>query len=182
MKQLKLEISLSEYNEKPCIFLGFSEKLQHHSKTFLNTYLRTYKKVIKDNLRILNNYNAQIYSLFRNFYFDINTSDTRQISIQFKNFNDNFDWIFDNVGGCQNSIMMLKISQCIGINITILQIMKTGAQINKNYALKNQSESLLKMMNDFETIFNNDKMSLDLDRDYAKDNLIYIKNQIKKQA
>ncbi|MBP0902380.1 hypothetical protein ACFSKN_02030 [Mariniflexile gromovii] len=182
MKQLKIEFSLSEYNEKHTIYLGDSNFIKHHSKTFLKKYLSTYKKVLLDNVRIINNYNAQIYCLYRNFYFDLSEIEVQNISSLFDNFNKQFNWMFDNLGGCQNSIIFSKINHCIYTNIDILQILKSHSHTNKNYSLKNQSESLLKMISDFQETYERNKKSLDLNRDYTKQNLKLISNTLKKAS
>ena len=80
MKQLKITITLSEYQEKHTIYLGNGEWLTHKSKTFLKSYLRTYKKVLLDNVRILNSYNSQIYALYRTFYFDLSNIEIDQFN------------------------------------------------------------------------------------------------------
>ena len=80
MKQLKITITLSEYQEKHTIYLGNGEWLKHKSKTFLKSYLRTYKKVLLDNVRILNSYNSQIYALYRTFYFDLSNIEIDQFN------------------------------------------------------------------------------------------------------
>src|SRR5690606_42025318 len=103
MKQLKIKVSLSEYNELPYIYLGNKTWLRHKSKTFLKKYARTYTKVLKDNIRILNNHHINVYSLFRNFYFDLNTIEAHQVTDYINDHNKNFNWIFSNVGGDQNS-------------------------------------------------------------------------------
>lgn len=182
MKQLKLEISLSEYNEKHFIYVGNRERLEHFSKRFLETYLRTFKKVILDNVRILNLQNAQIYNLYRTFYFDLSGIEVERISNEFEQFNKNFNWMFDNIGGNQNQIVFSKIDRCINICIDILQILKGHAQTHKNYSLKNQAESLLKLFNDFYDKFESERRSLDLNRDYTKDNLRLISNTLRKSS
>jgi hypothetical protein len=182
MKQLKIELSLSEYNEKHFIYLGNNECLKHKSKSFLKIYLRTYKKVILDNVRLLNIYNAQIYTLYRSFYFDLSLVEIQHITDYFNMFNKQYNWMFDNIGGSQNVIVFSKINVCVNNCIDILQILKGHSQTNKNYSLKNQSESLLKVMNDFFKQFEKDKNSLSLNRDYTKDNLRLINKQLLKSS
>ena len=182
MKQLHFEISLSEYNEPHTIYLGNKEWLKHKSKTFLKLYVRTYKKVIQDDVRILNSYNSQIYALYRIFIFDLSDVEVEHVTECFQRFNKSFNWMFDNIGGCQNSIIFSKINQCIFSSLDVLRILRTHAQTHKNYSLKNQAESYLKMITDFQKQYENDRRSLDLDRDYTKDNLKVIKNELQKTS
>lgn len=182
MKQLKFDISLSQYNEKHTIYLGNKESLEHKSKSFLKLYLRTYKKVILDNVRNLNSHNSHIYSLYRTFFFDLSDIEVDRVCQMFQSFNKSFNWMFDNIGGCQNSIIFSKINLCISCNIDILNLLKNHSQIHKNYSLKNQAESYLKMMIDFQSRFESDKRSLDLNRDYTKNNLKLIKKQLEETA
>src|SRR5690606_29181918 len=134
------------------------------------------------NVRILNMHNAQIYALYRTFYFDLSVIEVNHLTRHFRDFNESFNWMFDTLGGCQNTILFSKINRCIVINLDILHILKQHAQLNKNYSLKNQSESLLKMMSDFEHQFEKNKKSLDLNRDYTKDNLRTINTKLKKAS
>lgn len=182
MKNLKLEITLSEYQEKHVIYLGNNENLKHQNKTFLKTYLRTYKKVLKDNIRQLNLFNSQLYQLYRIFFFDLSEIEVSKITSCFNDFNRSFNWMFDNIGGDQNSIIFSKMSNCIRVQFDILFFLKEHGQIHKNYSLKNQSEALLKSLSDFEHVFDKNKISLDLNRNYTRRNLKVIKQQLKKDA
>lgn len=180
MKQLKIEISLSQYHEKHKIYLGGGEWLEHKSKTFLEKYLRTYKKVLLDNVRILNSYNIQIYGLYRMFFFDLSDTEVHQITQLFDDFNRSFNWMFDNRGGSQNSIVFSKLSSCVQTTFRILNILKNHGQKHKNYSLKNQSESLLKMMENFEDKFEYEKSCLSIKRNYAKKDLKIVKDEERK--
>ena len=171
MKQLKISVSLSEYQEKHTIYLGNGEWLKHKSKTFLKSYLRTYKKVLLDNVRILNSYNSQIYALYRTFYFDLSVLEVDKFNQCNSTFNSQFNWMFDNIGGCQNSIIFSKISSCISISLDTLYILKEHSQLHKNYSLKNQSEAYIKMIENFREKYEIEKDSLDLNRNYANANL-----------
>ncbi|WP_370476126.1 hypothetical protein [Tamlana flava] len=180
MKQLKISITLSEYKEKHTIYLGGGEWLKHHSKTFLRKYLSTYKMVLLDNVKILNSYNAQIYALYRTFYFDLSCIEVSKVNQCFTDFNRQFNWMFDNIGGCQNSIVFSKISSCISISLETLYIMKRHGQLHKNYSLKNQCNAYIKIIDNFEEKYENERKSLDLDRNYTKRNLEVIKEEIKR--
>lgn len=180
MKQLKISISLSKYQEKHTIYLGGGEWLKHKSKTFIKLYLRTYKKVLLDNVKILNSYNSHIYTLYRTFYFDLSNIEVERINQCFITFNKNFNWIFDNIGGCQNSIIFSKINSCIAILFDTLKILQKHAQVHKNYSLRNQSEAFIKMMMNFEEKYESEKNSLELNRNYIKDNLKVINDNLKK--
>lgn len=170
-KQLEIKITFSQYKENPSIYLGHAEWLKHKSPTFLKQYLRTYKKVLMDNIRILNSYNAQIYALYRTFYFDLPVSEVYSINKCNNDFNTSLNWIFDNIGGCQNSIIFKKMDSCISISLMMLDIMLKYAQTYKNYSLKNQSEAYIKMIENFEERYNADKRSLNLERSYSKTHL-----------
>jgi hypothetical protein len=180
MKQISISISLSEYQEKHTIYLGDGQWLKHRSKTFLKLYLRTYKKVLLDNIRILNSYNSQIYTLYRTFYFDLSDLDIHQVNECFTNFNNQFNWMFDNIGGCQNSIIFSKINSCIEISLDTLRILKNHSHKNKNYSLKNQSEAYIKMIQNFQEKYETEKHSLNLKRNYASKDLKVIKEDFKK--
>ena len=180
MKQLKITITLSEYQEKHTIYLGNGEWLTHKSKTFLKSYLRTYKKVLLDNVRILNSYNSQIYALYRTFYFDLSNIEIDQFNQCNKTFNKQFNWMFDNRGGCQNSIIFSKISSCISILLDALYILKNHSQLNKNYSLKNQSTAYIKMIEDFKDKYETEKHSLQLSRPSADKDIKVIRKDFKR--
>ncbi|CAH8285887.1 hypothetical protein EV196_106134 [Mariniflexile fucanivorans] len=180
MKQLKISISLSEYQEKHTIYLGQGEWLKHKSKTFLEAYLRTYKKVLLDNVKILNSYNSQIYTLYRAFFFDLSDIEVERVSNIFAEFNKQFNWMFDNIGGCQNSIIFSKINTCIFISLDILYILQSHAQTHKNYSLKNQAEAYIKMLENFNEKYESEKNSLDVNRNYAQNNMSIIKDDFRK--
>ena len=182
MKQLNITITLNQNKEKHTIYLGHMQWLKHKSKSFLKLYLRTYKKVLLDNVRILNTHNTQIYALYRTFFFDLSPIDVEKISHEFERFNKQFNWMFDNRGGCQNAIIFSKISSCISISLDTLYILKEHSQLHKNYSLKNQSEAYIKMIENFREKYEIEKDSLDLNRNYANANLkvhsIKLKNVI----
>lgn len=174
MKQLKISISLSQYHENPTIYLGNVEWLKHKSQSFLKKYVRTYKKVLLDNVRIINSYNAQIYTLYRTFYFDLSDIDVHNFNQYNNDFNTSFNWMFDNRGGCQNSIIFSKIDSCISTSLKMLYILLEHGQLHKNYSLKNQAESYIKMIENFDERYNSDKRSLNLERNYSKTHLMII--------
>jgi hypothetical protein len=179
MKQLSITISLSEYQEKHTIYLGDGEWLKHQSKTFLKLYLRTYKKVLLDNVRILNSYNSQIYTLYRTFYFDLSDIEIHEINGCITNFNSQFNWMFDNTGGCQNSIIFSKINSCIEISLDTLNLLKNHGQHHKNYSLKNQAEAYIKMIENFKEKYESEKHSLGLNRNVKENNLKVVRDQFK---
>ena len=183
MKQLKIKVDFASNNEsKHTIHLGNCEWLEHKSKNFLKLYLRTYKKVLLDNVNILNNYNSQVYTLYRTFYFAFSGTETENISMYFQSFNKQYNWIFHSSYDIENSTIFNKINQCVYALYDILHIMKVNAQKNKNYSLKKQVDSYLKMVTDFERKYESDKRSLNLTRDYTKTNLNLIKKELKKIA
>lgn len=179
MKQLKIKLELSQFKENHIIYIGFNEQLKSKSKNFLKLYLRTYKKVILDNLRIVNKHNSEIYSLFRNFYFDLPTIEVSRITELFNNFNKSINWIFQNIGGDQNSIFFSKIHSCIEINSEILNILKNYCLRYKNYSLKNQVSAYLKIHHDFLKNYQNERQSLNLNTSYLDNDLQSIENTLK---
>lgn len=180
MKQLEISFKLSQHHEKHTIYLGNSEFLKHKSKTFIKNYVRLYKKVLMDNVRIINSYNAQIYGLYRTFYFDLSTIEVAKVNHFFTSFNSDFNWMFDNIGGEQNSIIFNKINACISRSFDILEVLKEHGAKHKNYSLKNQAESYLKILKNFEEKYNEEKRSLNVNRDYTKSNVIKINETDKK--
>ena len=127
--------------------------------------------MLLDNVRILNSYNSQVYTLYRTFYFDLSIIEVAKFNECNNTFNKQFNWMFDNIGGDQNSNIFSKIDSCISILLDALYILKNHAQIHKNYSLKNQSESYIKMIEDFKENYENEKHSLELNRNYTKKNL-----------
>ena len=88
--------------------------------------------------------------------------------------------MFDNRGGCQNSIIFSKISSCISILFDALYILKSHSHLHKNYSLKNQSEAYIKMIEDFKDKYETEKNSLKLNRSYADKELKVIRENFKK--
>lgn len=183
MKQLKIKISFATNNEiNHTIHLGNCEWLTHKKKSFLKLYLSTYKKVLFDNVNNLNNYNALIYNLYRSFYFDFNAMETERLNDCFDVFNKQYNWIFHSTYDLENSQIFNKIKQSIYALYDVLSVMKVNAQKNKNYSLKRQVESFLKMVADLERKYEDDRRSLNLTRDYTETKLRIIKKELKRMA
>ena len=73
MKQLYFEIS--EYKKKYRIHLGIGNYLTFKNKTDANNFLRKYKRLIRDNVSILNVSQPLVNQVFRNNYFQLSESD-----------------------------------------------------------------------------------------------------------
>ena len=133
----------------------------------LEKYLVEYKRLFKDNMRILLNLQTQVNQLHKIFYFELNDQCHFKISRSLQDFEFNFNWIFKGQSS-RNFIAIGKMFVCINCLIEVVDTCLEFARINKHYSLKHQCESLRKMLYELQYSYERDKTALDLDLDYKR--------------
>ncbi|WP_299116850.1 hypothetical protein [uncultured Winogradskyella sp.] len=162
MKQISIDFKLSDFHEKHTIHIGRGEFLKHSSKTFLKNYIRIYKKVLTDNIKILNSLHQQVNSIYRSFYFDFNSITIHRINEVNSSFTKEFDLILHNPYANENYTHFFKISNSFNALFEMIELLYEASKRNKNYSLKNQIYPLKKQVNYLYDKYNEERRSLDL--------------------
>ena len=164
MKRLKLQVSFSNLTKKHSIYISRGNYLEHRSKTFLNKYLRTYKQVLIDNIKILNSLYKQSSSVYRSFYFDFDFRTVNRLAKLNQTFVEEFDMILYNPYQTENVNVFFKISTSFEALFEMAQTMYDHSKTHKNYALKNQVYPLIKQLHNLYENYHSDRKSLDLSK------------------
>ena len=160
LKKFDVEI-LPGTKTKYEIHLGNCEWLTFDSLYQANKFKREYKKLITFNLRSLNNFHAQIYSLYRTFYFDLDNTTLRRVKSALFGGNEVFDKIFGKYSeGNHNAFVLKDIDLSFHLNLDALYHLIEFARCYKNYSLKNQSSALHLLLLHLEDKYQKDKRNL----------------------
>jgi hypothetical protein len=166
MKNIKLEFSFSP-QKKYKVHIGHCEWLQFKSKRFAKAFLAKYKSLLTDNVRSLITYQIQVNQLHKIFYFEYDVKTNRHITNEIKNFEKQLPFIFQQYSeGNANAFVFQTISYCIASLLNATDLMYDHSLKYKNYALKNQCRSLIKILYDFEKSFDYDVKNLNVNFDY----------------
>ena len=146
MKQLYLEIT--KYRKKYRVHLGNGNWLTFNNKTEANNFLRKYKRVIRDNVSILNITQPTINQVFRNSYFQFSERDINYYHGLFHSYDDRFKYIFKRFSpGNSNAFIFQNINTCYHILIEIVESLHSFGQRGKNYGITNITKPLLLQLN-----------------------------------
>ncbi len=166
MKQLSLEINFSHTN-KQTVYLSNCEWLQFKSQVFVKNWIKKYKRLINDNVKILNVSTSNINHLYRTFYFEIDLATSYKVVQQLNEINTRFDYIFKSFSqGNQNAMVFQNIENIICKLIDVSLLLKDYAHTHKNYSLKNQVTAHIKLLSSIEAEYHKDKLSLNLNDAY----------------
>lgn len=166
MKQIKIDITY--HRKRYRIHLGNGQTLFFDTKTKAEKYRRKYKRIIKDNVYMLNLIQPNVNQLFRQSYFQMDVRDIRHIKQLFHNFDERFDYIFKTFSsGNQNAFVFQNIDTCFFYLSEITKQLHLFGQTHKNYGLTVQTRPLLKQLQYLEETFNNDKRAIRLNDSYT---------------
>ena len=159
MKQLYLE--LTEYRNKYRIHLGNGSWLTFENKTQAAKFLRKYKRIIRDNVNMLNLLQPNVNQLYRQTYFQLSERDINHYKRLFHGFDDRFTFIFKKFSsGNRNAFVFQNIQTCFNILIEIVESLHVFGQKSKNYNLTTNTRPLLKHLEALNDTLSNDKRNL----------------------
>lgn len=165
MKYLDLEFSLS--GQKHVVKIARHSELEFCSKTYLNKWMRKYKRLITDNVKVINLYLPQVYSLYRQHYFQINNINVHYLNTYFRDINERFEFIFKSFSeGNKNVFTFSNIDYVLANLIDALSLLKEIGQKHKIIALKFNANAMLKVLIVIEEQYYIDKNSLNLNERY----------------
>ena len=167
MRDFNFTISYSDVNKRYEAYLGWSNIKSDTNRKKLEKYLVEFKRIFKDNMRVLLSLQAQVNQLHKVFYFELNESSHFEIQRALADFEFNFNWIFKGQSS-RNYIATGKMTVCINVLIDAVDTMLYFARTNKHYSLKHQAESLRKMLYELQYSYERDKTALDLDLEYKR--------------
>ncbi|NQW37058.1 MAG: hypothetical protein HQ471_08640 [Flavobacteriales bacterium] len=171
MQTIKLHLNFS-LRQKYTIHLGNVGWLSFKSKRFADDFLRQYKSLLTDNVRYLISYHSEINSLHKNFYLDLDFETSLKIKKQLHNFDNRLEYVFCEFSkGNANSMVFSNIDYCFACLIDSLNLLFDYAKRYKNYSLKNQSRSKIKILYNLEKLFDEDKHSLKINFDYRNNSI-----------
>jgi hypothetical protein len=176
MQSLKIEVNFFK-NQSHSIYIGNCEWLFFKNKRYVRDYLVRYKRMLIDNVRVINNLNIQIYTIYRHNYFQFSPRITRDLDNLFKEFIDDYNMIFKNYStGNNNAFVLQRIQQCYNFNNNCLEILKRHSQRYKNYPLNEQVKTISKILTELQSKFNSDKRDLSLEGNQRNSKLIVLPN------
>lgn len=159
MKQLDLEIF--KHRNKYQIHLGNGKFLIFDTKTAAKKHCDKMKKLIRDNVRMLNVLQPNINQIYRSSYFQMKPREIRDLKEQFYSFDNRFDYIFGCFSsGNKNAFIFSNIESCFSILINITTDLHCFAQRYKNYNVTSQTSPLLNHLQFLKSSFSNNKRSL----------------------
>ncbi len=166
MKQIKIEVSFSE-RKKHSIHIDYCEWLHLENKAFADKFVTEYKKLINDNVKILNNTVGNIYLLYRNFYFEIDSPYIDNLIVsEFNDINKRFSLVFTQFSEGNGKFVFDSIERIFSQSIKICEILKAYAQKKKHYALNSQTSAYLKLLADMLNVYEVNKRDLKVSRTY----------------
>jgi hypothetical protein len=144
MKKIKVEIIKS--NKGYQVPIGDGLTLTFKNKKKAEKFIIKFSQLIDLTLQSISQLNSNIYSLYRQYYFQLPLSTIHVIDECFADFNDRFRYVFKayskgNSGFVFNNIDMLFI-YCN----TPLDLLKSFAYRNKEVSLKHQTKSILNLL------------------------------------
>lgn len=167
MKQLDLEIL--SYRKKFRIHLGSGQWLTFDTKTSAEKFLRKYKRVLNDNVKMLNLLQPNVNALFRQSYFQLGSAQVRKIYEHLNDYDDRFEYIFKSFSsGNKNAFVFSNINSCFDSLLQIVEELHVFAQRYKNFNITCQTTPLLKHLQYLQSSFNADKRCLLVNEAYKK--------------
>ena len=160
MKTITIEVNYFN-NQKHSIHIGNCEWLEFKNKRFVRDYKVRYKRMLIDNVGVINNLYIQSFMLYRSNYFQFSERTIRNLDEHFIDFLTDFNMIFKRYSvGNNNAFVLQKIDLCFDCITNSLDLLKNHAQLHKNYMLRSQVNTLIKMIGDLENKYNKDKSDL----------------------
>ncbi len=167
VNMLKLNLELIQERNRFSIHLGGGKWLYFDNKTVANNYLRQYKRVLRDNVTMLNVLQPDINQMYRANYLFLPEDLIRSVSCQFSLFDEGFNRIWKVYSpGNKNAFVFKNVNTCFYSLISICEQLFLFAQTSKNYVLQAQIKPLLKHIRGLSSQFSNDISSLDITEDY----------------
>ena len=168
MKNLHFEI---EEKEHYCsIHLVNCEWLKFKNKTKAKKFVRKYKKVILDNVRILNSIQPQINQLYRQNILQLEEGIKRSVRQSLLAFDDRFEYIFKIFSpGNNNDFVLGNIEKSFDHLESAAFILFSFAKKYKNYSLKASTRPILKNLELLYKQYKKDRKSLKVDMAYVDD-------------
>lgn len=166
MQKLKLEFTFSK-SRKYCVHVGHMQWLEFETKRFVQNYLREYKKLLMDNIRLVNNIYSQSHQLYRLFYFELDDSTCFKLENINQSISERWSFVFKTFSeGNQNAFVFGNIEKIMMLNEDFLLTLKNHAQKYKNTSLTSQINPLIKQLEVIEKSYMDDKLSLKLNTSY----------------
>lgn len=172
MKTITIEVNYFK-NQNHSIHIGNCEWLEFKNKRFVRDYIVRYKRMLIDNVGVINNLYTQSFMIYRSNYFQFSERTIRNLDEHFIDFMKDFNMIFKRYSkGNNNAFVLQKIDLCFDGITNSLGVLKNHAQLHKNYMLRSQVNTLIKMIGDLEHRYNKDKSDLFLQKKTKKAKLI----------
>ncbi|WBL20753.1 hypothetical protein [Zunongwangia sp. HRR-M8] len=139
-----LNFDLTKYRDKYRIHLGQTQWLTFENKTEAQKFLRSYKKILRDNVSLLNISHPTVNQIFRYNYFQFPERKINLYYRLFRDFDERFNYIFKRFSpGNANAFIFQNIQTCFNILIEIVEDMHVFGQRSKNYGITNVTKPLI---------------------------------------
>jgi len=160
MKQIKIEIYFS-LERKYYISVDTYNQISFPNKTKAETFLRNYKRLLKENVSQLQILNLQLYTIYSYFYLQFDAKLTEDIDKRFDDFRSCYARIFKTFSsGNQTAFVFKNIEVCFSILFEGAYILRDFSHNNKNYSLTSQIRPLLKFISSLYKQYEFDKKNI----------------------
>lgn len=159
MKQLDLEIT--ENKNRYQMHLGNGKFLTFDNKTQAKKHQLKLKRILRENVKMLNFIQPNINSLYRQSYFQLKQAEILEYTDKFHSYDERFDYIFKSFSsGNKNAFVFSNINNCYDLLIEITEKLHVFAQRYKNYSLLSQTSPIINHLKILQQSFNNDKRAI----------------------
>lgn len=167
MKKIEMEIWNDEHFSS--VHLGNGEWLKFKNKTKAEKFVRKYRRVILDNVKLMNVLQPQINLLYRQNILQLDESTKRSIGFYLKNYDERFEYIFKIFSsGNQNSFVFQNIDNCFEHLHSSISLLYSFSKKYKHYALKDATRPILKNLEMLYGQYDQDKRNLRIDETYLE--------------
>ncbi|UAB75152.1 hypothetical protein [Mesoflavibacter sp. SCSIO 43206] len=144
MKKIKAEIIKTPKGYE--IPIGNSLTLSFKNKKKAEKFVIKFSQLIDLTLQSISQLNANVYTLYRQYYFQLPISTIHVIDENLSDFNDRFRYVFKEFSKGNSAFVFQNIDLLFIYTNTPLDLLKSFAFTHKEVALKNQTKSLINLL------------------------------------
>jgi len=155
MKRIKAEIIQQKKLYK--IPIGEGLTLTFKNKKKAEKFLIKFSQLIDLTLQSISQLNANIYTLYRQYYFQLPQSTIHVIDENFNDFNERFRYVFKEYSKGNSAFVFNNIDLLFIYSNTPLDLLKSFAYTHKEVSLKHQTKSILNLIRITQNDYNDNR-------------------------
>lgn len=161
MKKPFIEISFSQ-QKKLQVYFDRNDKREFPNKTIAKAYSFKLKRLIKETIIMLSNFQSEIYKSYRSFYLYLPNSTSIKLLNHIRNFDFKIDFVFKTYSKGNGAFLFHSIQYLFNTLNACLMLLKDYAMRYKAFSLKNEVEAIFNQLDLLEKDFSKKKMDLDM--------------------